>query len=130
MADSVVETDSDHATVVTVVTPSKEVITTTPAQKTAVSIATMGPQGPPGESGEEGPAGPPGPPGSGGDINYEHRQEVASSVWTINHNLGKIPAVAVIDSGNTIVYGDIVYPDLNTVILTFSSEFTGKAYLN
>ena len=66
----------------------------------------------------------------GGDKNYVHVQDVAASVWTASHNLGKRPAVVVVDSADDVVYGDISYVDDNTVTLTFTGAFTGKAYFN
>lgn len=66
----------------------------------------------------------------GGDKNYVHVQDVAASVWTASHNLGKRPAVVVVDSAEDVVYGDIRYIDDNTVTLTFTGAFTGKAYFN
>lgn len=64
------------------------------------------------------------------DKNYLHNQSVAAAVWTVAHGLNKYPAVVTVDSANTEVIGGIKYIDLNTVELTFSSAFAGKAYLN
>jgi len=66
----------------------------------------------------------------GGDKNYVHIQDTAAAVWTASHNLGKRPAVVVVDSAEDVVYGDIRYIDDNTVTLTFTGAFTGKAYFN
>jgi len=66
----------------------------------------------------------------GGDKTFNHNQGTASSVWTINHNLGKNPSVTVIDNGNSVVEGEILYIDINTISITFSSAFAGDAYLN
>jgi hypothetical protein len=48
----------------------------------------------------------------------------------VSHNLGKRPAAVVVDSAEDVVYGDIRYIDDNTVTLTFSGAFSGKAYFN
>lgn len=66
----------------------------------------------------------------GGDKNYVHTQSSPSASWTASHNLGKKPAVVVVDSAEDVVYGDIRYIDDNTVTLTFSGAFSGKAYFN
>jgi hypothetical protein len=66
----------------------------------------------------------------GGDKNYVHTQGVPESIWTVAHNLGKRPAVVVVDSSDSVVYGDIQYVDDNTLTLTFSGAFSGKAYFN
>lgn len=61
---------------------------------------------------------------------YVHNQNTASAEWKIVHGMGKYPAVAVIDSAGTVVYGDITYNDQDTVTLTFAAAFSGKATLN
>ena len=45
------------------------------------------------------------------DKHYEHRQNVSSSIWKINHNLNKKPSVTVVDSAGTEVVGDVKYID-------------------
>ena len=57
-------------------------------------------------------------------------QMVASSTWTINHNLGKRPSVSVVTSGGDEVIGDVHYIDDNNLIVTFTFMFAGVAYLN
>ena len=66
----------------------------------------------------------------GSDKNYIHNQLVASSVWTIIHNLDKHPSVTVVDSSDSVVVGDISYDSLNQLTVVFSAEFGGKAYVN
>lgn len=66
----------------------------------------------------------------GGDKNYVHVQNTPSASWTASHNLGKRPAVVVVDSADEVVYGEIEYTDDNTVTLTFVGAFSGKAYFN
>lgn len=61
---------------------------------------------------------------------YIHTQSVPTTTWTITHGLGKYPAVTVVDSANTEVIGDIQYIDTQSLTVTFSSAFSGKAYLN
>lgn len=66
----------------------------------------------------------------GGDRTYVHEQMSASVKWTIVHGMNKYPSVAVVDSANTFVIGDLQYIDLTTVEVTFTGPFSGKAYLN
>ena len=66
----------------------------------------------------------------GGDKNYVHVQNTPSATWTASHNLGKKPAVVVVDSADEVVYGEIEYIDDNTITLTFVGAFSGKAYFN
>tara|TARA_R110002020_G_scaffold257701_5_gene471363 strand:+ start:279 stop:824 length:546 start_codon:yes stop_codon:yes gene_type:complete len=61
---------------------------------------------------------------------YTYCQDAASVQWTITHNLGKFPSVTVVDSGNSVVIGDIDYTNSNVVVLTFNSAFSGCAFLN
>ena len=64
------------------------------------------------------------------DKHYKHRQDVASAVWEINHNLGKYPSVSVVDSGGSVVAGDVEYTGLNSLIISFNAVFSGVAYMN
>ena len=89
----------------------------------------IGPQGPPGDTGPQGPQGPAGPMGSG-SYAYIHSQLTPSIIWTIPHNLGGYPNITVVDSGQTMVVGDVQYSDANTIICTFSVPFGGMAYLS
>ena len=68
--------------------------------------------------------------GGSGDKNFVFSQSTPSSAWTINHKLDKFPAVSVMDSAGTAVYGDIEYVDENTRIIRFNYAFSGKAILN
>jgi hypothetical protein len=65
-----------------------------------------------------------------GDKNYVHVQLSASNIWVIQHNLDKYASVVVVDSGESVVFGDIEYNDNNKVTVTFQASFSGKAYLN
>jgi hypothetical protein len=64
------------------------------------------------------------------DKNYIHDQILSSKIWTVVHNLDKYPSVMVVDSAETVVIGEVTYIDKNRLTITFSSQFSGKAYLN
>lgn len=64
------------------------------------------------------------------DKTYIHEQNIASTMWTITHNLNKCPAVTVIDSGNNTVVGEVRYLSANSLQCVFSGAFSGKAILN
>lgn len=64
------------------------------------------------------------------DRHHTHKQAQAAKVWTVAHNLGKRPAVTVVDSAGTVVIGEVDYLDDNTVRLTFCAAFSGTAYFN
>ena len=61
---------------------------------------------------------------------YVHDQIAASKQWFVNHNLEKHPSVTIVDSAGSVVVGDIEYVDNLNVTITFTAEFSGKAYLN
>tara|TARA_R110002073_G_scaffold95317_1_gene221273 strand:+ start:35 stop:289 length:255 start_codon:yes stop_codon:yes gene_type:complete len=70
-----------------------------------------------------------------GDITFTHNQNTTSDTWVITHNLNRFPSVTVIDSGNSIVQGTVVYNSNKQLTITFFSggsalAFQGKAYLN
>jgi hypothetical protein len=69
-------------------------------------------------------------PAAGSDKNYVHSQLTPASTWDVAHNLGKRPAVSVVDSGGTQVEGDVDYIDDNHVQLNFGVPFGGAAYFN
>ena len=64
------------------------------------------------------------------DASYIHAQAVPSTTWTITHNLGKYPAVTVIDSAGEEVEGEVAHASLNALQITFSAGFSGTASLN
>ena len=67
---------------------------------------------------------------SAGAPTFIFTQNVPSTTWNIQHNLGKFPSITVIDTGDTVVTGEYNYTSNTNVILTFSAAFAGKAYLN
>lgn len=66
----------------------------------------------------------------GKSTTYTHNQLAAAKTWDINHNLGKFPSVSIVDSAGTVVIGDVTYVDSNNIQLSFTSDFSGVAYLN
>lgn len=73
----------------------------------------------------------PGPQGASASaqIFYVHTQPTPAAVWTINHNLGGNPTAVVLDSAGTQCEGTFSYPSINQMVITFSSAFTGTAYI-
>ena len=68
--------------------------------------------------------------GGGGDKNYVHTQSTLASTWTVTHNLGKLPTVAVLDSGDSEVMPNLHYDGLNQLTVTFASPTSGKVVCN
>jgi len=63
------------------------------------------------------------------DKHYTHTQNNASLTWSITHNLNKNPAVAV-TTNNEQAYASVEYINQDSLIITFNTPQTGKAYLN
>ena len=61
---------------------------------------------------------------------YTHIEQASGYTWAINHNLGKYPSVFVVDTGGNWVIGDVQYLNENQIIVRFTYEFSGIAYLN
>ena len=64
------------------------------------------------------------------DLHYAHDQGVPSLVWTVNHNLGKYPSAAAVDTAGSVVMGQVDYIDTNNITITFNASFSGVAYIN
>jgi len=90
-----------------------------------VDVEVVGGQGPVGPVGPEGPRGPKGDPGS--SFVHVHYQAVLSTLWFIQHNLGKHPTVFVEDGGGTQIYGTVTYLDDNSLTVAFQFSATGRA---
>ena len=135
--------------IITTITSEPSITTTvTPAAEIIVEVIGSGPPGPQGIQGPQGEQGIPGETPVKGvdyftqeDINeflshmvndkeFRHNQVPASATWSITHNLNKFPSVAIVDTGNNVVIGEIHYIDENNLTISFSSEFSGKAFLN
>lgn len=63
-------------------------------------------------------------------VSFIYEQQINATEWTINHNLGYRPAVFVSDYGQNNVECDIEHVSINELILMFSSEISGYAYLS
>ena len=64
------------------------------------------------------------------DKNFVFIQRTASDIWYVQHNLDKFPSVIVVDSGGSVVVGEIDYIDENNVKISFTTPFSGKAFCN
>jgi len=62
---------------------------------------------------------------------YVYTQALPSRTWIIVHpKTNQFPSVTVVDSAGTEVVGEVRYRPSNTIEISFSGEFSGKAYLN
>jgi len=57
-------------------------------------------------------------------------QQSPAATWSITHNLGFKPSVFVVDTSDTVCFGDIEYTSNNALTVTFAQSFAGKAYLS
>jgi hypothetical protein len=46
------------------------------------------------------------------------------------HNLGKNPSVSIVDTNDQEVFAQVDYIDTNSLTITFTQAFSGKAYMN
>lgn len=98
---------------VTLVVASGPTITLQSSGTAEVVISPVGMQGPPGPVGGR----------------YTHIQGSAATVWTINHNLGFTPAVAVYSVGGVEVEAEIVAVSPNQIQVLFAVATAGTASL-
>jgi hypothetical protein len=63
-------------------------------------------------------------------VAYTYVQNSPASSWRIVHNLNFYPNITVVDSGGSQVEGEVNYLDPNSLVLTFTSAFSGHAYLS
>lgn len=69
-------------------------------------------------------------------VQYVHNQSLASTTWTINHNLGKFPAVSIKFSSSDQVYTNVgafagvTYTNENSITINLAAAESGYAYLN
>lgn len=70
--------------------------------------------------------GPAGPPGSVGG-QFQFTQASPSAVWTVNHNLGFRPNVALTTLGGAEVWGEVLHVSANQVLVTFDGPIAGLA---
>jgi hypothetical protein len=54
----------------------------------------------------------------------------ASETWNILHNMGKRPAVTVIDTSGNVITGQVVYNSDNQITIYFTPAVAGTVYLN
>ena len=70
------------------------------------------------------------PGGGTGDANYVFNQLSPAAVWTVAHNLGKWPAVTIVDDNDELIYADVEFVDNDSLTITFSTAVAGRAFIN
>lgn len=56
-------------------------------------------------------------------------QSAAAAIWTIDHNLGRFPQVTTTDGDGVQMTGQVSWPTINRVVITFSPATAGRAVL-
>jgi hypothetical protein len=57
------------------------------------------------------------------------RQETPSAEWTVAHNLGCYPHVAVVSDAGAVLGAEVTHVDLDNLTLTFETPVSGKAVM-
>jgi len=70
------------------------------------------------------------PGGGTGDANYVFNQLSPAEIWTVAHNLGKWPAVTIVDDNDELIYADVEFVDNDSLTITFSTAVAGRAFIN
>jgi hypothetical protein len=61
---------------------------------------------------------------------FVHTQASAATTWSITHNLKFYPNVSIVDSALSHVIGEVTYINENSLTVSFTSAFSGKAFLS
>lgn len=69
-------------------------------------------------------------PGGGGDLNVVIVFGVPTTPWPIPHNMGKFPAIEIVDSTNRVVGCQVDHVDVNNAVATPAGAMSGKAVCN
>lgn len=65
----------------------------------------------------------------GDDANFVY-DFTNQSTLNFLHNLGKLPAVTIIDSTGDEVDGEVIHDSVNEITINFSASFSGSVILN
>lgn len=66
---------------------------------------------------------------AGGGVSYTHHQSVPAATWVIDHHMGLIPTVVLLDGNGQIMIAEVQYPSDQTILIVHSAPYTGTAYL-
>lgn len=80
----------------------------------SVRIIEIARQGPPGAAGPVGP-----------EINDFEQSFAAALTWTVNHNLGRLPIVTILTTGNVEMDAQIVHTNNNQFVVHFAAPMAG-----
>lgn len=61
---------------------------------------------------------------------FQHVQPAPALEWTVNHNLGVIPAVTVLSPGSIEIDAEVIHATENQTLIRFNSPQAGLAVFN
>lgn len=67
--------------------------------------------------------------GGGSGAVFTFHQTAAAATWVIDHHLGLIPDVLVLDQNGHPLYAELQFPSDQTVVVVHSTPYKGTAYL-
>ena len=67
--------------------------------------------------------------GGSSGVACTHSQVSATTLWTINHNLGFRPSVSILDAGGNEIEADVVHTGTNQLVIHFAVPVAGVARL-
>lgn len=68
--------------------------------------------------------------GGGGSVaSFTFHQSTPATTWVIDHHLGFIPNVLLLDGGGHQLIAEIQFPSDQTVVVVHSAPYSGTAYL-
>ena len=65
-----------------------------------------------------------------GNTQFSYHQTIASTTWTINHNLGFVPNVTTVNDAGQEIVGVVTTLSVSVAVIEFSDALTGYAYLS
>lgn len=64
-----------------------------------------------------------------GGVSFTHRQSSPAASWVIDHHMGLIPNVVILDDTGQQMVAEVRFPSDQTVVVVHSKPYTGTAYL-
>lgn len=66
---------------------------------------------------------------AGGGVSYVHQQTVPAATWVIDHHLGLIPNIVILDGSGQQMIAEVRFPSDQTCVVVHSAPYAGTAYL-
>lgn len=66
---------------------------------------------------------------AGGGVSFTHHQSVPAATWVIDHHMGLVPNVVLLDDSGQQMIAEIRFPSDQTTVVVHSAPYSGTAYL-